>query len=226
MNGLTMYQPDGLQAGDPRNISALIVEDHPVIARGLAQYLVTGGFVATAHSCNSAAECLAWLGSADNAAPDIALVDFWLGTASCAELLAQLRQRYPAMRLLVTSADTSRGVKDLALQAGAHGFIAKQEEPAAFARAIAALLAGGAYPAVDDAVDPPAHYASRVENLANLFQFTKRQTQVVALALQGWPNKRIATELAMTEQTVKEHMTQILAKLGVANRLEMFAKFK
>ena len=55
---------------------------------------------------------------------------------------------------------------------------------------------------------------------------TARQGQVLALLLDGMPNKRIAADLSVTENTVKEHVTGILYKLGVRNRVEAITKLR
>jgi len=92
--------------------------------------------------------------------------------------------------------------------AGADGFLHKQESPEVFGRAVAALLQGGSQLAGREFPNKDLPVTAAELGL------TVRQGQVLAMMLKGLPNKRIALNLSLSEQTVKEHVTGILKRLG------------
>ncbi len=106
------------------------------------------------------------------------------------------------------------------------GFLLKHAEPAAFALAVAAVLRGDGW--FDDApVAAPAPRAERhLPVSAAELGLTPRQGEVLALMLKGLPNKRVALSLALTEQTVKEHVSAILERLGARNRVELIMRLQ
>jgi DNA-binding NarL/FixJ family response regulator len=197
---------------------ALVIDDHPLVARGFAEYLVSHcGFV-HAHIATSAVDC--WRRIETEGCPGVAVVDFWLPDGAALLLIRQLATQCVQTRLLVVSGDEDKAIESKAREAGAHGFLHKQESPDVFALAIAALRTGGAWfgPLGDAALRPIAQRELPIR--ARDLGLTDRQGQVLGMMLRGLPNKRIAIDLAISEQTVKEHMTNILAKLGVGNRME------
>lgn len=214
-------QPGG--AGDRSTGSgrALVVDDHPLVARGFAEYMTMACGVARVDVARTAAECLLCIDR--DGAPALAVIDFWLPDGPASGLIAALRERCPDIRLLVVSGDDDPAVAENARDAGADGYVHKQAPPEVFAQAVATLLAGGAgfaefgLPGTQPA---PRELPIRTQALG----LTERQGQVLGMMLRGLPNKRIALELAISEQTVKEHVTNILTRLGAANRLEVIAR--
>ena len=92
----------------------------------------------------------------------------------------------------------------------------KQAPPEAFAQAVAALLNGHLwFPSLD--AEPSTVDREPAPSLQGL---TPRQGEILSRLLRGMPNKRIAADLGITEATVKEHVTAVLARLGVRSRIE------
>jgi len=141
-------------------------------------------------------------------------------------LLAELKLRSPSTRLLVISADDDAAVLDKVRLAGADGFLHKQESPEVFGRAVAALLQG------DSWFQGGVKFGGRefpnkdLPVTAAELGLTVRQGQVLAMMLKGLPNKRIALNLSLSEQTVKEHVTGILERLGARNRIEVITMLR
>ena len=124
-------------------------------------------------------------------------------------------------RLLVMSGDEDAAIPAKVKQAGAHGHLLKSDLPEVFVEAVTALSAGLDWfrrPDVDIAVAKAPRLEVPVQ--PKDFGLTGRQGEVLDCVLRGLPNKRIATSLGISEQTVKDHISSILAKLGVVNRLE------
>jgi DNA-binding NarL/FixJ family response regulator len=202
---------------------ALIVDDHPLVGRGMAELLKTFELLSAVHSvgdAQAARELAARFG-----APAIAVVDFWLNDGSSVELIAQIRALYPTTAVLVISADASAEVQAKIKHIGAHGFIDKQASAEAFGQAILAVLGGMThFDAESSATSAIRSYDLPVT--AQELGLSPRQGQILGLVLQGLPNKRIAQNLSLSESTVKEHITGILHKLSVSNRVEIITKLR
>lgn len=208
----------------PDERSALVVDDHPLVARGIADYLRTHCAFSRADPICRPAEL--WENIGQFGAPALALVDFWLPGGTALPILIRLRDEYPATRLLVISGDGDPAVRDKVRRLSVDGFLLKHAEPAVFALAVAAVLRGDAW--FDDApVAGPATDEERTLPLsAAELGLTPRQGEVLALMLKGLPNKRVAQALSLTEQTVKEHVSGILERLGARNRIELITRLR
>lgn len=188
----------------------------------MADFLVSKCGFATAHVAADARKCAEYL--AEHGAPSLAVVDFWLQGRTALPLVRELLDGNPAIRLLIVSGDEDAAIPAKARQAGAHGHLLKSESPEVFAEAIAALRAGRDWFVHPDQAIATAEAPRReVPVQPRDFGLTSRQGQVLDFVLRGLPNKRIAVHLGISEQTVKEHISVILAKLGVGNRLEAIA---
>ncbi|MDT4289152.1 response regulator transcription factor [Methylomonas sp. MO1] len=205
-------------------LSALVIDDHPLSASGIAEFLLSHCGFSAARPVSAVAEFWAALDPVNP--PTLAVVDFWLPDGASLGLLAELKQRSLATRLLAISADDDAAVLDKVRLAGADGFLHKQESPEVFGRAVAALLQG------DSWFYGGVKFAGReLQNkelpvTARELGLTARQGQVLAMMLKGLPNKRIALNLSLSEQTVKEHVTGILERLGARNRIEVITMLR
>ena len=124
----------------------LVVDDHPLVARGIALYLQSDCGFAAAHVAADANECRHRI--AADGAPALVVLDFWLADAAASDLIREIGSRCPATPVLAMSGDPDNGVVLQARQAGAHGFLRKGEAPSVFSQAVATLLAGGCWFAV------------------------------------------------------------------------------
>ncbi|WP_404976932.1 MULTISPECIES: LuxR C-terminal-related transcriptional regulator [unclassified Acidovorax] len=159
-------------------------------------------------------------------APALALVDFWLADGTTTHFIRDLLALAPQVRVLMVSGDSHPAILLKAQGSGAHGFVHKQHSPEVFAAAATALLQGGTWfetlPPIDDA--PLQSHA--IPLAPTDLGLTPRQGQILAHVLEGQPNKHIAGALNLSEHTVKEHVTAILGKLGVRNRVEAIARLR
>lgn len=200
---------------------ALVVDDHPLVASGFAGYMTMACGLPRVHIARSTAECLLRIDL--DGPPELAVIDFWLPDGMAPDLLVTLRQRCPHSRLLVVSGDDDPKLADLSRSAGADGYLHKQASPETFAHAVATLRAGQRW----FAECPPADGTALRRELPlrpHELGLTERQGQILGMLLRGQPNKRIARDLHISEQTVKEHVTNILARLGASSRLEVIAR--
>ena len=203
---------------------ALVIDDQPLVARGFAEYLATHCGFDTVRIASNGDECLQHIEV--DGCPALAVVDFWLPEGAALMLLGKLAQRCIDARLLVVSGDEDGVIQHKVREAGAHGFILKSQPPELFAQVVSVLRTGGVWfnqggdslPALATCRELPIH--------PHELGLTERQGQVLGMILRGLPNKRIALALDIAEQTVKEHVTNILAKLGVSNRMEVIASLR
>ncbi len=201
-----------------------MVDDHPLVARGIAEYLVTHCRFAHAHIFCTGAQCLRWL--ADRPLPDLAVIDFWLPEGTALVLLQALARERPDLRLLAVSGDATDDVQRKARAAGAHGFLSKDQAPEVFGAAVAALRGGATWFGPLNTLERQAQSPRELPVPPQELGLTQRQGQVLSLMLRGLPNKRIARELHLSEPTVKEHITHILARLGVSTRMEAMSALR
>ncbi len=202
---------------------ALILDDHPLVARGVAEFLrsrLPHLEVAVATNADELAPLIEARG-----APAIALVDFWLAEGAALGLIVRIRTLCPATAVAVMSGDDDPAVMDQVRAAGAHGFIHKQEPPEIFAQAIESLLGGLAWFAPGSHTQRPVRSRELPVTPTEL-GLSARQGEILALVLQGLPNKRIAQQYALSESTVKEHMTAILQRLGARTRVEAITELR
>ncbi|WP_232056698.1 LuxR C-terminal-related transcriptional regulator [Methylomonas rhizoryzae] len=200
---------------------AAVVDDHPLVAHGIADYLVTHCGFSRAAPISGVGEF--WRLLETGQPPALAVIDFWLPDGISLPLLLQLKQCHPAIRVLAISADDDRAVAGKVASAGADGFIHKQAAPSVFAKAVEAVMAG------DSWFHPQAAGFAPTRELpvtAAELGLTPRQGQVLAMMLKGLPNKRIALNLSLSEHTVKEHVTGILERLGAKNRIEVITMLR
>lgn len=204
--------------------SALVVDDHPLVARGIADYLRTHcGFSRVEAICRTAD---LWHNIGQFGAPALALIDFWLSDGTALPTLTRLREAYPATRILVISGDDDPAVRDKVRQLSVDGFLLKHAEPGVFAQAVACVLRGEPW---FDEIAAAGRVGGVRNNLpisAAELGLTRRQGEVLALMLKGLPNKRVAQMLSLTEQTVKDHISGILERLGARNRIELMIRLQ
>jgi DNA-binding NarL/FixJ family response regulator len=193
-------------------MKVLIVDDHPLILHALQQVLP------------ELDPSLELLGAENRTAtltllarhPDCALVllDLTLPGAHGLDLLAELRRDQPWLPIVVLSATHDRATVSAALAAGARGFIAKTASPLALLDAIRMVLSGGRHVTSDIGPAPRMIEGVPIDALG----LTQRQSDVLALLVQGKPNKIICRDLRLSEGTVKVHVSAILKALNVHSR--------
>ncbi len=208
-----------MRANDP---SALVVDDHPLVARGIADFLRTHCGFARADAICRAADL--WMHIGQFGAPTLALIDFWLPEGTALSMLGRFRDDYPATRLLVISGDGDPMIRDKVRRLAVDGFVLKHADPAVFALAVAAVLRGDAWFDDTSVAAPAANEARGLPLSPAELGLTPRQGEVLVLMLKGLPNKRVAQQLSLTEQTVKEHVSGILERLGARSRVELIAR--
>jgi DNA-binding NarL/FixJ family response regulator len=208
--------------GEPAVMKILVVDDHALIREalhGVLKKLTRDAVVLEASNYAQTMEAVA-------SHPDIRLVllDLMLPDRDGFTMLAELRQRNPAMSVVVLSGVQDRANVMKALDLGAMGYIPKSARNEVMLSALQLVFAGGIYipPEIlaheqlsHTAPRPPGSMVSPTD-----LGLTDRQLDVLALIVQGKNNKSICQMLNLAGPTVKNHVTAIFRALKVANRTE------
>lgn len=194
-------------------IRILLADDHPVVRDGLVMMLETQPDFDVVAAADSG---LAVLDQCVTLQPDVLLLDLEMPQLDGVATLERLRTVCPDVRAVVfTAFDTDDRIV-AAIQAGAKGYLLKGAPRQEIFDAIRIVHAGGSLLQPIVASKLMAHMRRR-EQAPPL---TGREAEVLRLMARGKPNKEIASDLTITERTVKFHVTSILGKLGATNRTE------
>ena len=200
----------------PEPIRVLIVDDHAVVREGLRSFLELQEGLEVVGEAADGAEAVE---AAAQLRPDVVLMDLVMPRMDGVEAMRQLRERVPAARVIVLTSFLDDDRLLPAVRAGAAGYLLKNAQPQELARAIRTAHDG-------EALLDPAVAARLVDALASgepddrYEELTPREREVLELIGRGYSNKRIAVELGAAEKTVKNHVSHVLAKLGVADRTQ------
>jgi DNA-binding NarL/FixJ family response regulator len=199
-----------------RPISVLIVDDHPVVRRGLRVLLEVQDGIEVTGEAGDAATALAL---AAEHAPDVILLDLKLPGADGIAVLGELKARDSAARVLVLTSATEPAAASLAIRSGAAGVLYKDVDPDALVRAIRSVHDGHLLLAAE-AAGTLMRLAGAGGPGAGLDALTIREREVLAELTRGRSNREIARVLQVSEKTVKAHVSSVLAKLGVSDRTQ------
>ena len=199
-----------------RPISVLIVDDHPVVRRGLRVLLEVQDGIEVAGEAGDGATALAL--DAERA-PDVILLDLKLPGRDGIAVLGELRARDSAARVLVLTSATEPASASLAVRSGAAGVLYKDVDPDALVRAIRSVHDGHLLLAPEAAGNLVRSAGTR-SPAAGLDALTGREREVLAELTKGRSNREIARALSVSEKTVKAHVSSVLAKLGVQDRTQ------
>lgn len=196
--------------GAPR---VLIADDHPLYCDALRAVVPQACPGAIIGEAASQEEVLAAVTGVP--AFDLVLLDLNLPGATGLSCLHALRRTAPTTPIVVVSAVGDPKVMRDAIVAGASAFIPKSASSQVLINALKVIVAGGTYMPTD--IVAALRHA---DNAAGRSELTLRQRRVLDLLSTGLSNKRIASELEISEITVKAHVSAIFRKLGVTNRMQ------
>ena len=196
----------------------LVVNDHPLIRQAVAEIL--GGLAGGMHVIQAETVAAALAELAAHPETSLVLLDPALRDGDGGSGFERIRAEHPEVRVVALCAPSGRAAVLAALARGAMGFIPDRSPPGVLLNAVRLVLAGQVYlpPEVLRASGPaePVPASPRRDGPS----LTPRQLEVLALLVQGIPNKLICRSLAMAEGTLKTHVATIYRELGVSNRAQ------
>jgi DNA-binding NarL/FixJ family response regulator len=195
-------------------IRVLIADDHQVVRQGLRSFLEVQGDIVVVGEAADGAECVEL---AEQLHPDVVLLDLKMPGVDGVEALRMLRDRGNSARALVVTSFTELSSVVPAVRAGAAGYVFKDVDPPALASAIRSVHAGHVLLQPEVAA---ALLAGDTPDGGRAAALTGREREVLAEIARGRSNREIARALVLSEKTVKTHVSNILVKLGVADRTQ------
>lgn len=198
----------------------LLIDDHPLFRKALVRTLWELDKQLCVHEANGVSDAFSLITRIPE--PDLALYDWRLPDGGGLSGLLAISQLLPATPIVVISANEDPDVIASALAAGARGYIPKSASAGVIHSALRLVLEGETYvpsAAFGQQTRPVASKAATREDL-----LTARQKEVLSLLAEGYSNKRIAQSLAISEATVRVHVSDILHELNAENRTEAVVK--
>lgn len=205
-------------------IRVLIADDHAIVREGLAAIL---GSVADIEVVGEAKNGLEATAKAAELLPDVILMDVRMGgTDDGVEATRRVKVTAPSVKVIIlTNYDEDENVFQ-SIRAGASGYLLKEVTPAELINAIRTVAQGYSliYPSIAQRVlmefsgSPISRSRGDGPPVPPLGDLTPREREVLALVAQGRANKEIASQLCISERTVKTHVSNILSKLQMEDR--------
>ena len=197
----------------------LLVDDHEVVRLGLRSLLERYTHLQVVGEAGSADEAIA---EAGRLRPDVVVMDVRLPGRSGVDACREIRSRLPEARVIMLTSYEDDAALFEAIAAGACGYVLKQIGSEALVQAIETVGRGEALldPAVTERVLMRVRESSVERHQQAFSGLTEQEMRILALVARGISNKEIARTLELREKTVRNYVSTILGKLGVASRVQ------
>lgn len=201
------------------SVRVILVDDHEVVRLGLITLLEDIPWIRVVAEAGNMVEAMRAVARYQ---PDAVIMDIRLPGDSGIDACAEITRRWPDTKVVML---TSHGDDDLilrAIQAGASGYVLKQVGNQALINALDAVRRGDALldPVVTQRMLSHVRATERERQAIAFKDLSDREMEVLALVAKGKSNIEIARELVLSEKTVRNHVSAILAKLDLSNRIE------
>ncbi|OXS55309.1 DNA-binding response regulator [Cohnella sp. CIP 111063] len=203
-------------SGSKRRV--LLADDHAIVRQGLKYFLNLQPDLEVVGEAANGREAIAL---ARELNPDVVLMDLIMPVMNGIEATEQIRGEHPGMTVLVLTTFSEKDYVVSAIRAGANGYLLKDTDPERIAEAIRQAAQGVPQLDPNAAVQLMSHVAAPASPSAAMpDKLTEREAEVLGLIAQGQSNKEIAAACGISEKTVKTHVSNILSKLGLADRTQ------
>ncbi len=198
-------------------IRVLIVDDHPIVRKGIRALLARKHDLRVVGEAGDGAEAIS---QARKLAPDVVLMDLVMPRMDGVEAIREITAQLPGTRILVLTSFATDDKVFPAIQAGALGYLLKDSSPDDLLRAIYQVAKGEVTLQPSIARQVLSEFSAPTKKPHTLDPLTAREHEVLRLLAQGESNKEIAAALVIAEETVHAHVSSILAKLHLASRTQ------
>lgn len=197
-------------------IRVIVVDDHPIFRLGLATSLREMDGIDIVGEASTASEVADLIASIE---PDVVLLDLHLPDGSGLEVNRWIARERPQVKVVVLTMSEDHHATIAAVRDGARGYIVKGADPGRVEHVIRSVMAG------DVVLDP--RVARAIADLAQLRseakaspfpQLSRRELEILELVARGLDNQAIARELVLTPKTVRNHVSNVLAKINAEDR--------
>jgi DNA-binding NarL/FixJ family response regulator len=202
-----------------KQLRVLLVDDHEVVRLGLITLLEDISWIEVVGEVGSAGEAIE---STAKLKPDVVVMDIRMPGESGLEACRQITERWPEIKVIMLTSYADDDLIFRALQAGASGYVLKQVGNRSIVDALRAVRQGDALldPVVTQRVITRVREAEIARQATAFRDLSDREMEVLAQVAQGKTNAQIADSLSLAEKTVRNHVSAILSKLGLSNRIE------
>lgn len=198
-------------------IRVMITDDHSLIREGLKQLLEFDGSIEVVGEASNGVECLDKLNECD---PEVLLLDINMPEKNGIEVLKQMKADQSKVKVLILTVHNEMDYLMKAVDIGVDGYILKDSESSELKKAIRAVRDGENYiqPSLIPAMN--SQLLNRDTDKDKLSSLTNRELEVLVQVANGMFNKEIATNLNISERTVKNHISNIFKKIDVSDRTQ------
>lgn len=194
-------------------MNILIVDDHPLVRQGLIAVISLQEDLKLVGEAATGGEALTLVAQMN---PDVTLVDLRLADNSGLEIIERCKEKAPLCKYIILTSSVEKSDFRRAQDIGVDGYVLKEALPEEIISAIRLVYRGRKYydPGMIDCM------MEKDESDLHIEQLTPRELEVLRALGEGLCNKEIAKKLFITEYTVKKHVSQVLAKLELADRTQ------
>jgi DNA-binding NarL/FixJ family response regulator len=207
----------------PNALRVAVIDDHPMFRESVVETLTSAGSFEIVGEGATADDALKL---AQDLVPDVVLLDLRLPGGGV-QAAAGIASVCPTVRVIMLTASDSEQDVIAALRSGAQGYILKSSSGLELVETVRDVARGNSYVAPNLAGRVLVNRGKQIEAVVvDPFRYlTSYEEKIFALVSKGMSNKEVARSLSCTERTVKHHMTNIMQKLNVRNRVEAALKF-
>jgi NarL family two-component system response regulator LiaR len=198
-------------------IRVLVADDHAIVRKGICALLATESGIEVIGEAQNGREAVA---EAQRLRPDVILMDLVMPGMDGLEATHSIRTNQPEVRILVLTSFASDDKVFPAIRAGALGYLLKDSGPDELVQAIQQVYRGESSLHPTIARRLLRELAEPAEPGPEVVSLTERETEVLHMVARGWSNRQIAERLAISEATVRTHVSNILAKLNLSSRTQ------
>ena len=218
--GITRHSGDS--AHTSKTLRLLVVDDHEVVRQGLAALLNRREAFQVVAEAGTVEEALL---AVDRFAPDLVIMDVRLPDGSGIEACREIRAEHPGIRVVMLTSYPDEEAVLSAIVAGASGYLLKQVRARDLVAALEVVGHGGSLldPAVTERVLERIRRVAASDEPDELAGLTTQERRILALVAEGKTNKEIASDVFLSDKTVKNYVSSILSKLNLERRAQAAA---
>jgi DNA-binding NarL/FixJ family response regulator len=208
----------GQSLNTPKRYKVLIVDDHPIVRRGLADLIAKEPDLEV---CGEAGDIADAMDCVEKNCPDVVIVDITLKSGQGLDLIEQIKAKNEEIKMLVSSVHDEKLFAERSLRAGALGYILKEESTENLLGAIRKILRGEIYLSTRMTSRLMHNIAGKPTDGDPIGTLSNREMEVFEMIGQGLTTQNIARKLSLSPKTIETHRENIKGKLNLKNSAEL-----